>query len=70
MKKVKLIILNKDDVAEEFDSFGLNREKVLFPQKKSTIFIGPLKPGSYEYFGEYHPNLARGYIIVEVNNVN
>ena len=68
--KVKLIILNKDDVAEEFDSFDLNREKFLFPKRKSTIFIGPLKPGNYEYFGEYHPNSARGVIIVEVNYVN
>ncbi|MEH6596799.1 MAG: cupredoxin domain-containing protein [Colwellia polaris] len=69
-KKVKLIIFNKDNVAEEFDSFDLNREKVLFPKRKSTIFIGPLKPGNYEYFGEYHPNSARGVIIVEVNHVN
>lgn len=68
--KVKLIILNKDSVAEEFDSFDLNREKVLFPKRKSTIFIGPLKPGRYEFFGEYHPNSARGVITVEVKHVN
>jgi hypothetical protein len=69
-KKVKLIIHNKDKTAEEFDSFDLNREKVLFPNKKTTIFIGPLAPGQYEYFGEYNPGSARGVIIVEVNNVN
>ncbi len=68
--KIKLVISNKDKVAEEFDSFDLNREKVLFPQRKSTIFIGPLKPGNYEYFGEFHPNSARGVIIVEVKHVN
>ena len=34
--KVKLIIHNKDKTAEEFDSFDLNREKVLFPNKKTT----------------------------------
>jgi hypothetical protein len=43
---------------------------VLFPNKKTTIFIGPLAPGQYEYFGEYNPGSARGVIIVEVNNVN
>jgi len=69
-EKVKLIIHNRDKVAEEFDSFDLNREKVLFPDKKTTIFIGPLPPEKYEYFGEYNPNLARGIIIVEVNDVN
>lgn len=68
-EKVKLIIHNKDSVAEEFDSFDLNREKVLFPDKKTTIFIGPLTPENYEYFGEYHPNSARGVIIVEVTDV-
>ncbi len=66
-EKVKLIIYNKDKVAEEFDSFDLNREKVIFPGKKTTIFIGPLSEGKYEYFGEYNPNTARGIIIVEVN---
>ncbi|WP_349254877.1 cupredoxin domain-containing protein [Thalassotalea castellviae] len=68
--KVKLIIYNKDNVSEEFDSFDLNREKVLFPGRKTTIFVGPLSPGRYEYFGEYHPNIARGVILVEVNNAN
>lgn len=66
-EKVKLVIYNKDKAAEEFDSFDLNREKVLFAGRKTTIFVGPLSPGIYEYFGEYNPNTARGIIIVEVN---
>ena len=69
-EKVKLIIHNKDKVAEEFDSFDLNREKVLFPGKKTRIFIGPLPEGRYEYFGEYNPNTARGVIVVEVINAD
>lgn len=64
-EKVKLIIINNDPVAEEFDSFDLNREKVIFAKKKATIYIGPLSEGHYEYFGEFHPNTARGYIIVK-----
>ena len=62
--KVKIIIENVDDTAEEFDSFDLNRERMIFAKRKSTIFVGPLPPGKYEYFGEYHPNLAKGYITV------
>jgi len=69
-EKVKLIIHNKDHQAEEFDSFDLNREKVIFPGKKSTIYIGPLTPGKYEYFGEYNPTSARGIIIVGTANAN
>lgn len=66
-KKVKLVILNQDSLPEEFDSFDLNREKVLFPGRKSTIYIGPLPPGIYQFFGEYHPLSAQG--IVEVREI-
>ena len=70
-KKVKVIIHNKDKVPEEFDSFELNREKVIFPGKKAVIYVGPLPAGEYKYFGEYHPNSARGRIIVKGDaNVN
>ncbi len=64
-KKVKLIIFNKDAEPEEFDSFDLNREKVIFPGKKSTIYIGPLPPGVYDFFGEFNPNTATGKVIVK-----
>ncbi|WP_286235209.1 cupredoxin domain-containing protein [Thalassotalea sediminis] len=67
-KKVKLVIDNQDQRPEEFDSFDLNREKVLFPGRKSVIYIGPLSPGSYEFFGEYNPNSAIGKVIVEGEN--
>ncbi|WP_100642089.1 cupredoxin domain-containing protein [Alteromonas facilis] len=69
--KVRLVITNMDDTAEEFDSFDLNRERVIFANSSSTIFIGPLPPGRYEYFGEYHPVSARGFVVVEeVQSVN
>lgn len=64
-KKVKLIIYNRDDTPEEFDSFDLNREKVIFPHKKGVIFVGPLSPGRYEFFGEFNPNSAKGVVIVK-----
>ncbi|MFC3031509.1 cupredoxin domain-containing protein [Pseudoalteromonas fenneropenaei] len=68
-KKVKLVIENKDSEAEEFDSFDLNREKVLFPGRKSVIYIGPLEPGEYRFFGEFSPNTAQGIVVAkEVNN--
>lgn len=63
-KKVKLVIDNQDDTPEEFDSFSLNREKVIFAHSKTYIFIGPLKPGEYEFVGEYNPNSARGAVVV------
>ena len=62
-KKIKIKIINLDNEPEEFDSFDLNREKVLFPNKLVTIYIGPLELGEYKYFGEFHPNLAKGKIV-------
>ncbi len=62
-KKIKIKIINFDNEPEEFDSFDLNREKVLFPNKPANIYIGPLAPGEYDYFGEFHPNLAKGKIV-------
>jgi len=63
-KKVKLLIENQDSTPEEFDSFDLNREKVLYPNRKSIIYIGPLSKGYYKFFGEFSPNTARGVVIV------
>ena len=63
-KKIKLTIVNEDDEPEEFDSFALNREKVIFGQSKANIFIGPLSPGRYPFFGQYHPTTAQGEVIV------
>ncbi|QTL37651.1 cupredoxin domain-containing protein [Pseudoalteromonas viridis] len=62
-QKIRLVIENQDPAAEEFDSFDLNREKVLFPGRKSVIYIGPLEPGEYSFFGEFSPNTARGVVI-------
>ena len=62
-KKVKLVIFNHDDNVEEFDSFSLNREKVIFPHRSATIFIGPLPAGEYSFFGEYHNHRARGKVV-------
>lgn len=68
-KKVKLVIFNHDNKAEEFDSFSLNREKVIFPHRSATIFIGPLSEGEYDFFGEFHPHSARGKVVV-IKQVN
>jgi len=62
--KVKLIVYNRDPTPEEFESFELNREKVIMGGAKATIFVGPLAPGEYPFFGEFNPNTALGKIIV------
>lgn len=63
--KVKLIVINKDPTPEEFESYELNREKVIMGGAKAIIFIGPLKPGTYPFFGEFNPKTAQGVIQVQ-----
>jgi len=62
-QKVKLLIDNQDDTPEEFESYELNREKVIPGKSKSVIFIGPLQPGEYPFFGEFYPKTAQGRVI-------
>lgn len=64
-QKVKLLVENQDSTPEEFESHSMNREKVIPGGSKASIFIGPLKPGSYEFVGEYHEKTARGKIIAK-----
>ena len=63
--KVKLIVINRDATPEEFESYELNREKIIMGGAKAIIFIGPLLPGDYPFFGEFNPKTAQGMIRVE-----
>jgi len=61
--RFKLVIENDDSTPEEFESFELNREKVIMDNTTASVFIGPLKANTYPFFGEFHPETAQGKII-------
>jgi len=63
--KVKLLIKNLDPTPEEFESTELHREKVVPPGQEVTVFIGPLEPGTYPFFGDFNPKTAQGKIIAK-----
>ncbi|WP_295802197.1 cupredoxin domain-containing protein [uncultured Microbulbifer sp.] len=63
--KVKLIVYNRDPTPEEFESYELNREKVIMGGQKAIVFIGPLAPGEYPFFGEFNPKTAQGKVVAE-----
>ena len=62
-EKVKLIVDNQDPTPEEFESHSMHREKIISGNSKGVIFIGPLKAGEYEFFGEFNEDSAQGKII-------
>lgn len=64
-KKIKLVVKNQDPTPEEFESYELNREKVIAGNSEAFIFIGPLESGTYPYFGEFNQATAQGRIVVK-----
>jgi len=64
-RKIKLIIENQDPTPEEFESHPLNREKIIPGNSKAVVFLGPLEPGNYPFFGEFNLPTATGTITVK-----
>jgi hypothetical protein len=62
-QKIKLVVDNQDPTPEEFESYSLNREKIVPGKSKITVMVGPLKPGKYEFFGEFNMDTALGVLI-------
>jgi hypothetical protein len=63
--RVQLTVINDDATPEEFDSKDLKVEKVVPGKSKGIVRIGPLKPGRYNFIGEYHESTAKGVVIAE-----
>ncbi|HJS22192.1 MAG TPA: cupredoxin domain-containing protein [Steroidobacteraceae bacterium] len=64
-QKIKLLVENQDATPEEFESYSLNREKIVSGKGKIVVMVGPLKPGKYEFFGEFNMDTAQGVLIAE-----
>ncbi|MFO0995076.1 MAG: cupredoxin domain-containing protein [Alphaproteobacteria bacterium] len=63
--KVKIIVKNLDPTPEEFESIELRREKIVPGGGEVAVYVGPLKPGSYKFFGDFHQDTAKGVIVVK-----
>jgi len=63
-QKLKLIVKNQDATTSEFESVDFHREKVVGAGAEITVFVGPLDPGSYEFFDDFNPE-SRGHLIVK-----
>jgi high-affinity iron transporter len=61
--KIKLVLRNENPTPSEFESTQFHREKIVPPGQEITVFVGPLDPGSYEFFDDFHPE-TRGRLVV------
>ena len=64
-KKIRLSVENRDATPDEFESHDLNREKIISGKSTATIYVGPLTPGRYRFFGEYNEKTAQGVIVAQ-----
>lgn len=63
--KWRLEIRNEGPGATEFESLELRKETVLAPGVTRKLVFAPMKPGSYKFFDEFHPETAQGRIVAK-----
>jgi hypothetical protein len=61
-ERFRIEVVNQDATPAEFESSDLRVEKIVVPGGKITVNAGPLKPGIYKFFDDYHPDQATGTI--------
>ncbi|HYU69185.1 MAG TPA: cupredoxin domain-containing protein [Burkholderiales bacterium] len=64
-KRFKLVVKNLDPTAEEFESHDLKLEKVIPGRSEANLTVRPLRPGTYEFVGEFHEKTARGRVVAK-----
>ena len=60
-----LVITNKDKEDEEFEISSLQIEQIVSGGKTLQLKMPALKPGTYEFVGEFHEKTAKGRIVAE-----
>lgn len=63
--KIRLVVVNRDPSPEEFESYDFNREKIVPAGGRILLYVGPLRPGRYRFFGEFHQATAHGALVAE-----
>lgn len=59
---LKLKVTNMGDAPIEFESFELNRERVVLPGRTITVYLPSLSPGTYNFFDDFHHGAGQGTI--------
>ena len=63
-ERLRLEVTNQTAVAIEFESFELNRERVVPPGRTVAVYVSGLSPGRYEFFDDSHQE-RRGALVVK-----
>ena len=58
-------VTNASKEAIEFESFKLNREKVVGPGETIIVRVPALRPGTYDFYDDFHQDVPEGSIIAK-----
>jgi len=62
---VELVIKNIGQTPVEFESRLLHAEKIIPAGKEFTVELKEPKPGTYDFFDDFHPSAGKGAIVVK-----
>jgi hypothetical protein len=63
-KALELVVRNEDPTPAEFESSALHREQIVVGGGEIKVLVGPLDPGRYDFFDDFHPQ-TRGALIAK-----
>ena len=66
-QRVKLMVKNADVAPAEFESSDFHSEVVIPGKTELPVYVGPLKPGTYTFFNDFHPQ-SKGTLVVTPPN--
>ncbi|MBO0710778.1 MAG: cupredoxin domain-containing protein [Acetobacteraceae bacterium] len=64
-ERFRIEVTNQDPTPAEFESNDLKVEKIVVPGGTIGVMAGPLKPGKYGFFDDYHPEATGSLTVAE-----
>lgn len=62
---LQIKVVNSSQEKIEFESFSLNREKVIQPGESVTLRLPALHAGSYDFYDDFHSDVPEGAIVAK-----
>jgi hypothetical protein len=62
--KLKVQVSNEQTATAEFESKVMHFEKIVNAGGQITVYVGPLQPGSYEFYDDFH-HATTGHLVAK-----
>jgi hypothetical protein len=64
-QRLNIKVVNASKETIEFESFKLNREKVVTPGESITVHLPELTAGDYDFYDDFHQDVPQGSIVAK-----